>query len=75
MDSPHSRHRHLFAIVRFDLPIDAENAVNSVSVVKVFPEKETAESEARRLRMINGDSKCIYQVQTTRLILETGEQI
>jgi len=75
MNASHSLYSHLFAIVRFDLPINAENVLDAVSVVKVFQEKEAAEAEAMRLRMINDESKCIYQVQTSRLIPATGEHM
>ena len=75
MDASHSRYSHVFAIVRFDLPINAENVLDVVSVIKVFHEKEAAEAEARRLRMINDQSKCIYQVQTPRLIPATGKHM
>lgn len=70
MDSPHSRYPHVFAVVRFDLPINAVNILDSVSVVKVFTDAEPAESGAARLTRINDESKCIYQVQTTRFIAE-----
>jgi hypothetical protein len=68
MDSPHSRYPHVFAVVRFDLPFDAQNVCDSVSVVKVFAQIEQAETEATRLRAINDETKCVYRVQTTRFV-------
>jgi hypothetical protein len=68
MDSPHSRYPHVFAVVRFDLQIDAHNACDSISVVKVFASVEQAELEATRLRKINDDKNCVYRVQTTRFV-------
>jgi hypothetical protein len=68
MDSPHSRFPHVFAIVRFDLPIDAQNVFHAVNVVKVFATAELAETEATRLRQVNDETKCVYRVQTTRLV-------
>jgi len=72
MNSPHSRYPHLFAIIRLDLPFDEENPFNSISVVKAFSDVEEAETEAERLRSVNGPSKCLYRVQTTHLITRTG---
>jgi len=38
-DHPHSKFRHLYAIVRIDLPVSQENPENSISVVKVTSPK------------------------------------
>lgn len=68
MDQPHLKHKHLFAVVRYDIPVSPREPQNSVSVVKVFTSRSDAEAETTRLRTINDASKCIYQVQATRLI-------
>jgi hypothetical protein len=68
MHSPHLKHLHLFALVRYDLPIDHTNWQSAVSVIKVFTNREDAEAEVRRLTLINDPSKCVYEVQTTRLV-------
>ena len=36
MDKPHSKHTHIFAVVRYDLQIDSDHPGNSVAVVKVL---------------------------------------
>jgi hypothetical protein len=58
MDTPHSKHKHLFAVVRYDLPVDSEHPENSIAVVKVLSNREAAGVEAARLRTINGGKGC-----------------
>jgi hypothetical protein len=65
MNKPHSKHSHLYAIVRFDPYLSGEN---SASVVKVFSSKELAELEASRLREVNGGKQSSYAVQVTRFV-------
>ena len=57
----------MYAVVRIDLPVSQENPENSVSVVKVFSSKMTAEREVSRLNRINASKGCRYVLQTTRL--------
>jgi hypothetical protein len=68
MDQEHSKYLHLFALVRYEMPVDGESIQNSVSVVKVFSDRELAGREAERLRAINGPAKCLYEVQVTRFV-------
>jgi hypothetical protein len=48
MDTPHSRSTHLFALLRYDEPVDRENRQSAVSVVKVVTRRGAAEAELRR---------------------------
>jgi hypothetical protein len=66
MDKPHSRFTHLYALIRYDVPLDSENLHSSVSVIKIFANRADAEEEANRLGSINDRTKCVYQVQVTR---------
>jgi len=68
MDKEHAKYMHLFALIRYDIPIDQDNFRNAVSVLKVFTNRDLAESEAKRLSKINDESKCIYDVQVTRFV-------
>ena len=68
IDTPHSKFLHLFAIVRFDFPVDSEYPANSVSVVKVFSLQEAADQEALRLNRVNEKKSCKYEVYVTRFI-------
>jgi hypothetical protein len=70
METPHSRYTHLFALLRYDEPVDRENWQSAVSVIKVFTRRGAAEAELQRLTSLNAASKCIYAVQTTRLMPE-----
>jgi hypothetical protein len=68
MDKPHSKYQHLFAVLRYDLPIDGTNWQRAVSVVKAFTNRDDADAEVQRLCLVNDASKSIYEVQTTRLV-------
>jgi hypothetical protein len=70
METPHSRYKHLFALLPYDEPVDRDNWQSAVSVVKVFTRRGAAEAELQRLTSFNGASKCIYGLQTTRLMPE-----
>jgi hypothetical protein len=65
---PNSKFIHLYAIVRFDLPIDPELPMNSVAVVKVFSSQDAANQEASRLNQVNESKNCKYEVCLTRFI-------
>ena len=67
-EKPHSKFRHVYAIVRFDLPPNAENPENTVSVVKVFSSRTHAEHEIVRLNGVNASKACRYVLQVTKLI-------
>jgi hypothetical protein len=67
MDRHHSKFLHLYAIVRFDLPLKSERLQDTVSVVSVFSSQESADAEAGRLRKVNGTKACEYEVFVTRL--------
>ena len=68
VDTPHTKFLHLFAIVRFDFPVNSEYPANSVSVVKVFSSQEAADQEASRLNHVNENKSCKYDVYVTRFI-------
>jgi len=57
---------HLYAIVRFDLPLSSKRPQDSVSVVSVFSTDEAAEAEANRLRKVNEGKQCQYEVFVTQ---------
>lgn len=67
IDKPHSLYRHLYAVVRIDLPVSSGDPHDSVAVVKVYPSRETAEGEAARLNEVNADKHCTYSVHATRM--------
>lgn len=67
-ETPHSEYLHVYAIVRFDFPVDRDDPQNSVMVVKVLFSKELAEQETSRLKKLNVAKNCRYELQTTRLI-------
>jgi len=64
-DGPHSKYRHVYAIVRFDLEMSRERAA---AVVKVIPSQELAEKETARLNAVNKGKQCTYKVQTSRFV-------
>jgi len=68
IDKRHSRFRTVYAIVRFDFPVSADNPENTASVVKVFSSKIHAEREIARLSEVNAQQRCKYVLQTTRLM-------
>ena len=67
-EKPNSKSRHMYAVVRIDLPVSQENPENSLAVVKVFSSKMTAEREVLRLNKINSEKGCRYVMQTTRFV-------
>ena len=67
-DLPHSKFLHLYALVRFDLPINSENPENSVTVVKVFSSEAAAEQEVSRLSEVNNEKDCSYKVFIARFV-------
>jgi len=68
LEKPHSKFEHVYAIVRFDFPVNPESPTNSVNVVKVFSSSEIADTEAARLNRVNQDKRCSYHVYITRFV-------
>jgi hypothetical protein len=69
IDKPHSQYRHVYAIVRIDTPVNADQPEDSIAVVKVFLSKKEAEGETTRLNRINVDKHCTYHICITRMPL------
>ena len=69
----HSRHHHVFAVVRFDLPISSTEPNQSVSVVKVFASEQMAEQEASRLNGLNGQKGILYVVYLSHWMPSDGQ--
>lgn len=67
-DTSHSKFRHLYGVLRIDLPVNPENPENSIAVVKVFSSKLSAEQEVSRLNKLNPEKGCRYVVNVTRLV-------
>ena len=68
MDKPHSKYPHVYAIVRFDLPVSESNPEDRAIVVKVLSSRVLAEQEASRLKEVNKGKRCLYVVQITRFV-------
>ena len=68
MDIPHSKFQHVYAVVRFDFPLNSEQPETTVSVTKVFTSQDAAEQEASRLNRINGAKQCVYKTYVTRFV-------
>jgi len=66
-DKPNSKSKHLFAVLRIDLPVDQDNPENCIAVVKVFHSKLAAEHEVLRLNNLNSEKGCRYFLNITRL--------
>jgi hypothetical protein len=67
-ETAHSRVKHVYAIIRFDFPVDQDYPENSVAIVKVLPSKSLAEKELSRLSKLNAAKGCRYEMRTTGLI-------
>jgi hypothetical protein len=67
-NQPHSKFRHVYPIVRIDIPFNQASPQNMVTVGKVLTLQEDAELEVARLNKINGDKSCVYFCCTSRLI-------
>jgi hypothetical protein len=55
INKPHTKHPHVYAIVRVDHPVDEEYPTNCITVVKVFSSEEAAGAEVTRLNQMNGE--------------------
>lgn len=73
-DQAHSRHTHLFGIVRVDLALLPDGAPSLVALeravvgTKVFRSKVDATLEANRLNTLNADKQCHYLVVYLRMV-------
>jgi hypothetical protein len=67
-DTPHSKHPHVYPIVRIDTPIDQTDPTKAITVVKVLTSQSDAEAEVSRLSQVNADKSCRYFYCTSRLI-------
>lgn len=67
-NSPNSKYRHVYAVVRMDLPIFEGQPEASFSDVKVYSSEESAEKETSRLNKINADKRCEYFTRITRMV-------
>jgi hypothetical protein len=67
-DAPHSKFKHLYAVVRIDFPVNPDDPENNISVVKVFSSKLSAQQEVTRLNHVNSGKRCRYVLNITRLI-------
>ncbi len=66
MSNPHSKHRHVYAIIRLDGA--AVDLANQIAVTKVITTEEAASQEADRLNALNADKGAKYVFQITRLV-------
>jgi len=67
-DRPHSKHPHVYPIVRIDTPIGQSDPKNRITVVKVLTSQRAADAEVSRLNQINANKSCTYFWCTSRLI-------
>ena len=67
-DSPHSKHPHVYPIVRVDTPLDPKDLQSKITVVKVMTSQAAVEAEVSRLNQINADKSCTYFYCTSRLV-------
>jgi len=66
-DTPHSKHEHLFVVLRIDDFESAGLAEDNLSAVSVFRTRHDAEREAERLGALRPGSRSRYVVLTSRL--------
>ncbi len=66
-EQKHSKYRHVYAVVRIDLPVSLDQPNSSFSVLKVFDSQEAAEHETKRLNTINAGKRCSYHTHLTRM--------
>ncbi len=64
-EKPHTKYPHVYAIVRID---SYKRLETCATVVKVMATRDQAEQEAERLRKVNKDKECSYEVQITRFV-------
>ena len=61
LDLPNLKFEHLYAVVRFDFPVNPEYPENSVTIVKAFSTRPAAEKEASRLNELKKEKGCRYK--------------
>jgi len=59
MNRPNKKYSQGFAVVRVDTPVDQTHPENSISVLKIFGTKETANAERDRLSRVNAGKDCL----------------
>ncbi len=67
IDKQNAGYKHLYAVVRIDIPVHPDHPESSIAVVKVFPSKKSAKGETARLTRINAGKNCVYSMQITRM--------
>jgi hypothetical protein len=72
-DQPHSKFKHVYPIVRIDMPFNKTDPTNTVMVVTVLTSQTDAEKEVSRLNQINADNSCVYFYCTSRLIEQNAD--
>lgn len=72
-NQPHSKHKHVYPVVRIDTPFDTLHPTDSVRVVKVLTSETDAETEVSRLNRINADKTCLYFYCISRLIEDRAD--
>ena len=65
---PLGKYRHVFAVVRTDVPVNQDAPENSITVVMVLSSEESAELETDRLNRINADKHCTYFMCITHMV-------
>jgi hypothetical protein len=68
MNTPHSKYRHVFAIIRWDPDMAAVE--HQVTVTKIVQTEQIAEAEVQRLNALNSAKGCRYFAQLTRLMTD-----
>jgi hypothetical protein len=68
INKPNAKFRHVYAVVRIDLPVSNETPEDSFSVLKIFPIAHLADKEVARLSKVNSDEGCIYKSFITRIV-------
>jgi hypothetical protein len=70
---PHSKYRHVYAVLRVDQADALEISLEErISVTKVLWTEQDASLEVERLNNLNADKGCKYLWLVTRLVDEPG---
>ena len=67
-DQPHSKYKHVYPIVRIDIPFNQMHPTDTLSVVKVLTSQDNTEAEVSRLNRVNADKSCTYLYCVSRLV-------
>ncbi len=71
-NAPNLKAEHLYAVVRFDLPVDksldsiVENPDIFITVKELLPTQDEADREVERLNALNAGKDCVYFSTITR---------